>query len=162
MSVSLAYRADMTATETLTTNAAALSDATLVHSGYNTTKTLNASSTPPATKVASFAQAMTVGAATIDLTDLLGSNGAAVDGSGLRVQAIKLRNKSTNANPITVAKGASNGYDGLGADFSVTLAVGAEITILPNDAGSDIGAANCELDVSGTGSQVLECIIVMG
>jgi len=162
MSVSLAYKAEVGVTEVLSTNVPAGTDKTVTHTGYNTTKTLNGTSSPPATKVAAFEQALTGGAATIDLSALVGTNGATVVGTGLRVQAVKFRGKSDNANPITVAKGASNGYDGFGASFSITLDPGAEVTILPDDAGSDIGSGNKNLDVSGTGTQVLECIIVLG
>jgi hypothetical protein len=152
----------LTVTEILAANVADMSDKTVVHNGYNASKTLNAISSPPASLTANGEIALVTGAKTIDLTALVGSNNLAVSGTGLRVQVVKLRNKSTNANSMTFAKGASNGYDGLGASFSITLAPGGEATIYLNDAGGDIGATNKNIDVSGTGVQVIEWQCVLG
>lgn len=163
MSVSVTYTSNLTVVETLAANVAAMSDRSVTHSLFNTQLSAqNAQSSPPAVLVASFEQAMADGSATIDLTALTGTNGAVVSGTGLRVQYMKLINKSSNANSITIAKGASDGYDGFGGDFSVTLAPGAEMLLRTKDAGGDIGSSNKTLDVSGVGSQVLQAIIVMG
>jgi hypothetical protein len=164
MSVSVAYQAKVAVTETLEANVPATptGSRSVVHSAWDSTKTLKNDSTPPATKVAAFEQALTGGAATIDLTALSGTNGAAVVGTGLRVQVLRVRAPATNGNPITIAKGASNGYDGLGASFSHTLVPGGEATFFLNDAGGDIGAGNKTLDLVGTGSQVLQVEAVLG
>ena len=164
MSVALTYTANLTAVETLEDNvpAAAATKRRVTHDQFDTTSQLNAATTPPVTKVAAFQQALTAGAATVDLTSLTGTNGASVDGTGLRVQAMKLRNPSTNSGNITVAQGAANGYDGFGASFSLTLAPGAEMMILTDDAGTDIGATNSDLDLSGTGTEALDMEIVLG
>lgn len=124
--------------------------------------TLNAGSTPPATKVACFELALTAGAGTIDLRALPTDNGGTVDGNGLKVQAIMLMGKTGNANPITVAVGASNGYNLAGADFSVALKAEESILLQLQDSAPDIDATHKILDVSGTGSQVLQVLIVMG
>ena len=76
----------------------------VTHDQFNTTLELSAASTPPVTKVAALQAALVAGAATIDLENLTGTNGAAVVGTGLRVQAMKVRNPSTNANAITIAR----------------------------------------------------------
>lgn len=164
MSVQATYASNCTVVETLANNTASAPDATrkVTHSNFNTAVTLNSGSTPPATKVAAFEVALTAGSGSIDLTALTGTNGEAVDGSGLRVQAIKIRNKSTNANAISIAKGASNGYDGFGANFKITLAVGADAMLLSQDAGSDISGTNKIFDLVGTGSQVLQVLVVLG
>jgi len=163
MSAILEYLGNVTVKETLETGvpAASANKRIVTHDLFNTAKTLNVDSTPPVTKVANFEQALTVGAATIDLTSLAGTNGASIDGTGLRVQMLKLRNKDAN-NPVTIEEGASNGYDGFGSGFSVTIAEEGEVTLLTNDAGTDIGATNKTLDLSGTGSEEVEVSIVMG
>ena len=163
MAVTFQYDSGVTVEETLASSVPAQSSGSkIIHNGYNTSAVLNASSTPPATKAVAIEQALTAGAATVDLTSLTGTNGASVDGTGLKVQCIKLRNKATNSNPMTIVKGAATGYDGFGAAFSVTLAVGAEVTVYANDNGSDISGTNKHLDLSGTLVEVAELVIVMG
>jgi hypothetical protein len=164
MSVQVAYQAKVSVTETLETNVPATPSASrsVVHSAWDSVKALNAASTPPATKVAAFEKALVEGAATIDLAALTGTNGATVVGTGLRVQVMRLRAPATNGNPITVAIGISNGYDGFGAAFSLALVPGAEALIFGNDAGSDIGSSKKTLDLAGTGSQVLQVEVVLG
>jgi hypothetical protein len=164
MSVNVAYQAKVAVTETLESNVPATptGSRSVVHSAWDSAKTLKSDSTPPATKVAAFEQALTGGAATIDLAALAGTNGATVAGSGLRVQVLRVKAPATNGNPITIAKGASNGYDGLGASFSHTLVPGGEATFFLNDAGGDVGGSNKNLDLAGTGVQVLQVEIVLG
>ena len=164
MSVNVAYQAKVAVTETLESNVPATptGSRSVVHSAWDSTKTLKSDSSPPATKIAAFEQALTGGAATIDLTALTGTNGATVVGSGLRVQVLRVRAPATNGNPITIAKGISNGYDGLGASFSHALVPGGEALFFLNDAGGDIGGSNKTLDLDGTGSQVLQVEVVLG
>jgi len=137
-------------------------DVVLVHNAYNDASTYDADTTVPATKVAVFEQALTSGTATIDLTSMTGTNGATVDGTGLKPQLFKIRNKSTNAAVITIEIGASNGYTGFGASFSLTLGVGQTALITGNDAPADISGTVKTLDLTGTGVEILECLLVMG
>lgn len=163
--VAVAYEAKATVVETLdVTGTPGASDTKrrVTHDAWNSAKTLGAATSPPATLHAAFEKALAAGVATIDLTALVGTNGIAVDGTGLRVQVLRVRAKATNANPITIGKGASAGYTGLGADYSEALAPGAEVLHYPNDAGSDIAPANKTLDLAGTGTQSLEVEIVLG
>lgn len=164
MSVTLNLLSNITVAEILETNvpAATSNKRTITHDQFNTAATLNAESTPPATKVACFEQTLTGGTDTVDLTNLTGTNGSSVDGTGLRVQAMKVKSKSDNSGSATIAIGASNGYDGFGANFEITLAPGGEQTIFTNDAGGDIGATKKDLDITGTADDVLEIAIVMG
>ena len=165
MSVTLSYTSNLTATEILESNVPAVSitaNKEVKHTGFNKVVTLNSSSTPPTTKVAAFEQALAAGAATIDLTALTGTNGVSVDGTGLKVQAIKLVNKAANSTAMTLSKGLTNGYDAWGANFEVDVAPGAEIVMFTNDAGSDIGAANKTLDIAGSGIETAQIIIIMG
>jgi len=166
-STSLTYAVTATLVEILPAaqapGAASEAARTVTQAGFNAAqRTLKSDTSPPVTCGALFQQALAAGVATIDLTALDGFNDKVVNGTGLRVQLLRVRNPATNANPISIAKGAANGYDGLGAAFGVTLAPGAEVTILTNDAGSDIGSGNKTLDLTGTGSQALDVEIVMG
>jgi len=163
MSVSVLYASTITVTETLETNIDSMAMGAarqVVHAAFNESGTLNAASDPPATKVAEFVQALTDGAATVDLTALTGTNGASVDGSGLKVQLIRVKNLGDNTLTLTV--GADNGYNLAGAGFSHALESGQIFEMHGNDATPDIAGADCEIDLAGTTTQTSEWTIVMG
>jgi hypothetical protein len=164
MSVELTYAATVNAVETLEDNvpAATAPNRKVRHDQYNGAASLSGSTTPPVTRVAAFEKALSAGAATIDLTSLLGTNGATVDGTGLKVQVLKIKNKTANANPITVKVGLTDGYQLAGANFEAQISPGQEFLFYGNDATPDIGATARTLDLAGTGSQAAEVIIVMG
>ena len=158
----LQYVTGLTVTEILAANVASLGDKTVQHTAFNKTARLDSTTTPPVSLVAAFQQALDGGAATIDLAALVGTNGATVDATGKKVQAVKFANPSTNDNAITVAVGAANGYDLSGAAFSITLQPGQEFVYFGNDATPDVAAGDKTLDLAGTLAQVLNCIIVLG
>lgn len=166
MAVNVTYQANVTVVETIANNDDGLSTTAaqkqVTYNAFNTSKTLNASSSPAATTHAAFTAALSGGALTVDLTSLTGTNGATVSMSGLKVQVLRCKAPTSNANPITITPGASNGYDICGADFSVTLSPGQEVTIYGNDATPDVAGTDKTLDLAGTGSQELEMEIVAG
>lgn len=164
MSVAVTLAATVSVVETLPNNTPSAPDATrkVTHTGFNMSKSLNAASTPPATLMAAFEQALSSGAATIDLTALTGTNGATVNMNGLKVQAFKIKAKTTNANPITLTAGASNGIDLLGSSWSVTLQPGQEFLFYGNDATPDVASGDRTIDLAGTGTQAVEVIVVAG
>jgi len=153
----LSYNSTLKITQAVEVDPTLYQDSSVQH-GHATTVAV----TTGVTKAASFSLAMTVGAATIDLENLTGVNGVAVVGTGLRVQEAKFSNPATNGNPITISHGAANPYDGFGAAFSVELAPGAEVLLRTLDAGSDISATNSDLDLAGTTTQALNCVITLG
>jgi len=164
MSVTVLYASQITVQEVLETNvpAAAATGKTIVHTGYNTSKTLTSATSQPVTKCAIFEQALAAGVATIDLAALVGTNGAAVNGTGLKVQLVKFKNKAANANVMTFTVGAANGYDLAGAGFSVALQPGQEMQLDLADASPDVAAGDKEIDIAGTGEQIAEITIVLG
>ena len=157
--LSLTYVSTINVVETLGDTDLATTDKTITHSGRSSQGTFAAGTTPTISKRAGFSQA---GSGTIDLRALVGTNAGAIDGNGLKVQFMKVQNPVTNANVITIAMGGSNGYDGFGASFSLTLSPGAEVLIKNYSGGSAIGASNKTLDVTATGVQPLLGEIVMG
>lgn len=166
-SVDVTYNSACTAIEKLDpdNNAIPAGSNKVTHNEYNTSKSLNGTSTPPVTKVVSFEASLSGGAYTIDLTALTGTAGATVDGAGLRVQVFKFINKSGNTGVMTISSPATTGYDGFGAKtvYSEDVAPGGEIMKFPNDAGGDIAnGTNDEIDISGTGSEAFQCQIVLG
>jgi len=165
MSVTLTYAATGTVAEVIANNDISFSNTankTVTHSALNQSGTLTSATTPPVTKVAIFNQALTGGAATIDLTALTGTNGAATTMYGLKVQYIFVKAKSTNANAITLTEGASDGYALMGNGWTVTLAANQWFTFYGNDATPDVDSGAKTIDLSGTGSQSVDIEIVAG
>lgn len=161
-SVSVAYQAVATATETLETNpdSATSTKRVVTHTEFNEQFTLNNLSTPPVSKVAEFVQTLAEGVATIDLRALTGTNGASVDGNGLRPQVVRVKN--LGANDLTIEPGASNGYDLFGASSVIVIPAGAHVQFFTNDGGVNIDATHKTLDLTGTDEQTSEWTIVMG
>jgi hypothetical protein len=164
MAVAVIYSSTLTAAETLTTNVPDAATPTVNHTGFNSTATLNAASTPPVSKMASFQQALSAGAATIDLTALVGTNGATVTFNGLKVAAVKFQNPGTNANAITIKAGASNAYLLGGAAWSWILQPGDEFLWKAGavNAAPTVGASLKNIDLAGTGTQALNVIVIAG
>lgn len=161
MSVSVAYAATCTVIETLPTNTGSAPTETrkVTHTEYNETATLNSSSTPPATLVAEFLLTLTAGAATIDLRALTGTNGATVDGNGLKPQVVRIKN--LGANVMTISAGASNPHNAFTTDGTVIRPSG-HIMLFGNDGDEDIDATHKTWDIAGTGSQTAEVTILLG
>ena len=79
------------------------------------------------------------------------------------MQVLKIRNLSTNANKIVVSQGASNGYRIDGAtNWSIPLAPGQSMLLWGDGAADVIGSSHLNIDLAGTGSQILEVQVVMG
>jgi hypothetical protein len=133
----------------------------LLHSGYDVTANLTASSTPDVTKAGYGTKAMTAGAATLDLT-VLTLQDAAVTITALDPRAILFTAASGNAGAITIVKGASNGYDGLGAAFSLTLEAGQSAMFYLGATGNAVSGTNKTFDLSGTGTDSITYGIVAG
>lgn len=162
MPINVAYAATATVVETLPNNtgSAASGSRVVTHSEYNEAASLNAASTPPVTLVAEFLLTLTSGAATIDLRTLTGTNGAVVDGNGLKVQIVRIKN--LGANLMTFKGGSATPHNMFTVTTGQIVFPGAHIMIFSNDNGDDIDATHKFWDVSGTGSQTAEITIIMG
>lgn len=145
---------------------AGLSAQKLVFDADNMALHLGTGTSPAVSKKANFKVTLTAGAAVIDLTalpDVAGNQNF----SGLKVQAIKFRNLSANA--ITVGKGASNGLGLLASDAAWTIPIppalagvpGEVVLVLPEGT-PDVDSTHKTIDVTGTGTDVLNCTIVGG
>ncbi len=163
--VSVLFNAGITATLTATGTYVSSADNTITLNGLNDSATYTASTSVPVTKATAFQVTMGGGTGSINLAALPGLTAdEVIDATGLKLQMMKLRSLSTNANAITVAKGASTGY-GLpvaGTTWTVTISPGQSITFFGNDSAPDVASGARVIDITGTGSQVLECEIVCG
>lgn len=160
MSVSANYDGGITVRETLATGVEAATAPVVIHSGFNTSTTLNASSTVPATTSIERTLALSAGTLTVDLTSLTGTNGAAVDFTGLKVQMFKFKNPSTHS--ITFTFGASNGYLLLGTAWKMIIPAGAEVQGYIPDLAPDVDSSHKTIDVSGTGTDTFNIVLVAG
>lgn len=132
----------------------------LKHDGFDVTETpLNSSSTPAVSKVAYFQQALTAGAATINLTSLTGTFGT-VDGTGLKVRGVLFVNPSSHS--ITVQPGASNPHSCFGSASKFTIPANCAVEFWLNDSDSAIGSSSKNWDLSGTGTDALNVGILLG
>ena len=159
------YNSAVTGEQTLDTGiASGSSDKTLKHDDINTAKVLNATSSasqPAVTKMVWINQALTAGAATLDLTSLSGTNGATVTFSGLKVCVAKFKNPSGNG-PMTVKFGGSNPYNLLGASWTLIIPADSEITVYTNEGAPDVAGGAKDIDITGTGTEVLEVQLFAG
>lgn len=130
--------------------------------GQSEKSALTASTTPNVTVHAVGTKTLVAGAVTLDLRTLTGLNGVAVDLNGLKPRMIVFENPSTNANPVTIVFGSATPYTGLGAAFNLTLPVATKAAFLLGTAGVAVSATVKFLDITGTGSQVLNYEIVAG
>jgi hypothetical protein len=163
-SVLVDYNLSATVRETLATGVVAAAAPTIIHNGFNSQGTLSSTSTPPVTKMAAFEKALAAGTGTIDLTALTGTAGVAVDGTGLKVQVVKIKNPSTNTGALTIIPAVSNGYNFLGAASKIILNPGEEIEWIGYDSSGvpDIASGAKNLTLTGTGTEVSDWVIVMG
>lgn len=143
-------------------------DPTMVHDFGADSATLDANSSPPATKSWSDQLQLAAGAGALDLTALdRGPILSDVDFTGLKLQAIKLTCPTTNTGGITVEKkDAVTGYNPFGVDNStaekVTIVPGGGIVMFFDDELEDIDATHKDLTFTGTGTEAINIILVAG
>lgn len=161
MSVSTVYESNVTTTETLSTGVpAANSQRPLLHNGFDTSVTLDATTTPDETATNYSTVTLSGGAATINLASLTGVNGAAQDLTGKKIRWLKLKN--TGSNTVTISKGASNGYTGFGSAFSLEIKGGGEVLIYCAGNGVAVASGDRTLDLVGTGTDSFSLAIGAG
>ena len=157
--------------ETLETDIPAASSPIISHSAWGTAAALSSSSTPVISKGAFFSQALTAGAATIDLTSLTGTNGIAVTMSGLKVQRFVFINGTITGNTIaagtnsavTIAVGAANPYDIFGsAAGTIVVGAGDGLFWTCNETLEDVDATHCEIDLAGTATDAFLVAVLAG
>jgi hypothetical protein len=128
---------------------------TVTDTGINTTQLkLKAGGTPPVSLAAHFAQALSGGAATIDLLALV-AQGVTLATTGLRVQAIKVQNP--NADPLVVTPAGSNGYG-----LTFTVPPQGEVLITSTNLLAQVESTAHLLTLTGTGSESSNWMIVLG
>ena len=137
----------------------------VTHNGLSTPPSgvvRNPSSTPPVSKHSAKIFALVAGAGTVDLTNLPGVDGSVVNLTGQKVALVMLKTPASNAAPITVKIGATNGYALDGAGFQFTMGPGEQRLIDKFSNAPAVGPTAKTIDFAGTGTDVIDYQIVGG
>lgn len=161
MSVSYNVTVAMKMTTIITKSAAEIAaqgEHTLTANAYDTTESLNSSTTPAVTKVLKKTQ----GNGTLDLTAAVDDDAdiGTQDMTGLKCQAFKIANPSTNSNTLTISDPA-NAYS-LNATANIVLAPGEEIQVYCPETKSDVGASDKDILFTIAGGETVDLIALFG
>jgi hypothetical protein len=162
MGVTASYVSNLTIVENITRQEASSSNSKITYDQLNTGITLDGTTSPAVTKQASFRQAMTTGAATVDLTAITPQGEAAVTGNGLKVMAWKIKAPLTNSAVVAITVGASNGLTLMGSAWKESLQPGQEVSGYCAGLGTTIDSTHKTLDMAGTGTDALDIQFVFG
>lgn len=162
MSATANINLGLTINKTVATNVDGVTSPDTKYDKLNTSKALTGSTTPAVSNGTKQKIALSSGAKTIDLTALPDVNGAEITLTGLKPRCIQIENPSSNANNMTFAAGASNGFNFMGASGQITLSPGQSFEIYHHTGGPQIGSSAKTIDVSGVGAQEFYFGIVAG
>ena len=159
MSISVSYTSNLTTTETLSDSNISATSKTVSFDGANGSGISTASSTAPCTMRGGGKLTLSSGAGSIDLTAIPGVNGTLQDGTGLKVQFVKLKNLGESQ--MWIYDDITNGYQLHGGGYD-RLPVGGESLHKYSDGLADIDGTHKIIGVEGSGSDQLQYEIVMG
>lgn len=162
MSVSLTHKMIHNLRETRTLSGASDDRFDVLYDQFNVDKVLDADSTPAITKGFADTLTLSTGTLTLDLTSLADGDFATKTFNGLKLVTLHVKNPSTNANDITLAEGASNGYPLFGAGWTITLRPGEAFSWESAGDAPAVGSGDKEIDISGTGSQEVQISMTAG
>jgi hypothetical protein len=151
--MNVTYQSVLTLVETLATGVPAqAANQTITQTGFNKSLSLTGTSTPNTKKGCCANVVLSSGVATIDMTSLTGSGGGALSISGSKGRFFRFQAPVSNGAGITVSKGASNGFAGVGAAFSVLIPPGGEFMWYDGGNGTAVDGTHKTFDLAGTGS----------
>jgi len=141
-------------------------DRTLRSSGFNTTDTLNSTSTPALEKTPAIIEVTIGGSPTvIDLSAVDIGVGRTADMTGKKLVAYQFKAAIGNAGNVTVGPDGTNGYDLFGASglhvFVPGETLGAIITGVAT-AKSAVAAADLRINIAGTSGDVIDVALWFG
>jgi hypothetical protein len=160
---SFVYTSFVTMTETITSDAPALSAGanSVLSTGFNVTETLGPTTTPPLSIGSEQNYALTSGALTVNLTSLLQTGGGSISLAGKKVCVLKIQN--TGSHLQTFAQGGTDPWESAGAAWSMPLYPGEEMTLLlGNTSDAAVSPTVCNIAVTGTGSDTFTMSIGAG
>jgi len=150
MSVELTYDLKISVAETPALSLDSGTDPTITRATTTSGKWTGSTSTP-VTKNIILTDALTAGTATIDLTSMTDGVLGTKDFTGLKVQAYKITNPSTNTAALLVEDGATNGYNIFGAATrAVSVLLGQVVASVIPDQMADVSATVKTIDLTST------------
>ncbi len=164
MSTSITTRLAITSQEVLDSSefpgASQSSDRTLRSSGFNVSATLDSTTTPAIEKPGAISEE-TIGASatTLDLTAIDVGIGRTEDMTGKKLIGYQFNASSSNSGDVTIAAGASNGYNLFGASGLLVLEPGESIAGVISGVASGkpaVSATVKNISISGTQNDVVE------
>lgn len=164
MSVALTRAVTVTAVETQDAALPTVGGQTLTHNGLNTaSESFTGASETPVSVVCGVLVELSGGAASLDLTNITDELGRTIDLTGLKIQSLRAKPTSTNANPIRFKSGASSGYNlGGRSDFLWSGYATDECDFLWRDTNPDVASGAKNIDFAGTSSQSIRLQITAG
>jgi hypothetical protein len=166
MSVEAAYNLKLQIDEVVALGEDHVTDPTVEHDIGAVSGTMDATTTPAATKAWSDTVALAAGVASLDLTALARPSLPNVDLTGLKVQIVKIACPAGNTTGIEIVTGATNGYNLFGATKAtaekVSILPGMKLEIFYDDELEDVDATHCEIDLSGTGTETVSIMLAAG
>ena len=167
MSVTLDYALKLNVVETLEADVDSAPSPNVNHTAFSKRGTITADTTASPVTLVSM-QALTQvndgTADTFDLRSLTGTNGIAVDGHTLTVQAF-LFNNTHATESVVVSEGTATAYQMLGATYSITIPPGASALFFLNNlpsGGEVISATKKHIDLTAAQGTTYEIGVVMG
>lgn len=126
--------------------------------------TFTPGSDPPGKYYSSQTLALVAAAATIDLTNLPGLQ-AAIDGTGLKLNMLRIRGEADGSNAkLTISEGAANPYELFGAANPIEYPAGCRkaFTFEFDDKLADVAAGAKNIDLAGVGTDSFFVDIILG
>lgn len=123
---------------------------------------LHSASTPDAELVYHGTWSLTAGSATKSLLALTDAGGNTIATTGKTVRYFKFKATSTNTAALVLGEGASNGYELLGDGWSVSLDDGNWVSGYVAADAPAVGASATNIDLSGTGTESVEVLLIFG
>lgn len=121
----------------------------------------NGTSGPAATQAWHGLVTLIAGALTLDLTALADATLGTISMSGLKLKFMQIIATAGNANPITIAPGAVNGYTGWVGSAGLSLNA-SDQEMLVRNAGIAVDGTHKTLDLAGTGTQSAVIVLLFG
>jgi len=122
---------------------------------------MTSETTPAATEVWSDRFALVAGAFTLDFENLVGSNLAPFDATGLKVKAFQISCPESNSDGVIYQPGAVDGYD-LGISIMVNNLEPGDLQLwVFNDSQPTVNTSNRTLDFTSLGATMLVDILIV-